>query len=377
MRNLPIQSECCGCGACSQICPVNAITLNPNNKGFLVPAINENKCINCGNCERVCPVLHPDTPNNHFSYKILNAKNPDIRNGGSSGGVFRLLAEYVLSSKGIVIGAAFDENFKVVHQEVDDIRQIGRLCGSKYVQSDSSCSYKIVKQALCNGKLVLFSGTACQIAGLKGFLGMDYPTLLTVDVLCHGVPSPYIWGKYIEHLKKQGTLKKINFRDKKTGWRAYSFTVERDKGESGAIWYNNEYMQLFIDNVSLRDSCFSCRFKDIHHKNSDITLGDFWRVDQLGYENDDTGLSIVQVHSEKGEKVLLEILDQCNQFSNNVDFDEVLPPTDDSRKPVEKNPYSDLFFRVMHSKMPWRICMFSFKFQRKVLKLTKSINRST
>lgn len=198
MIKLEKKSDCCGCAACVQRCPKQCISMQEDEEGFLYPAVDKESCIDCGLCEKVCPILSPSSP--HLPHYIYAAKSKDehIRKHSSSGGVFTLLAEQTINAGGVVFGARFDEKWDVVHDYSETLEGLSAFRGSKYVQSSIDQSYKQVESFLRGGRLVLFSGTPCQIAGLKRFLRKDYENLTTVDFICHGVPSPKVWRMYLK-----------------------------------------------------------------------------------------------------------------------------------------------------------------------------------
>ncbi|NPD90882.1 Coenzyme F420 hydrogenase/dehydrogenase, beta subunit C-terminal domain [Xylanibacter muris] len=317
---------CCGCQACSQICPKQCISLKEDNEGFLYPIVDESKCINCLLCEKVCPFQNEEVPN--VPKKVFGAYNynEEERKRSSSGGVFILLAKKVLSSGGVVFGAIFDKSWNVKHVYTESIEGVYPMLQSKYVQSDIGVTYKEVKMFLKAGRKVLYCGTPCQISGLKRFLCKKYDGLLTVDFLCHGVPSPGVWRKYVERelgpfarsatagknsvlslsLNTVSDLSDIEFRDKTyRGWKKYSFVVRRklpSKGNKNTVLlsdshYTNPYMQGFLSDVFLRPSCYKCKCKNGRSR-SDLTLGDFWCAEQIDENiDDDKGLSLLLVNN--------------------------------------------------------------------------------
>ena len=198
---------------------------------FLYPNINTEKCIKCNLCEKVCPIIHQEKiENNPIAYVCYN-KNEDIRNQSTSGGIFTLIAENVINSEGVVFGAEFDENYNVIHSSTDNISGLDKFRGSKYVQSKIGDTYKQIKQLLKEDKTVLFTGTSCQIGGLKSYLRKDYSNLICQDIVCHGVPSPYVWQHYKNLISKDRNIKNINFRDKSTGWKRYSLKFDFTDGK--------------------------------------------------------------------------------------------------------------------------------------------------
>lgn len=309
MITLTSKTKCTGCGACSNICPKNAIEMQADNEGFLYPVVDETKCVDCGICEKICPVMHPKSKDAEIIavYGALH-KDEKIRIKSSSGGVFTAIAEYILSKNGVVFGAAFSEDFKSVrHIAVESSERLELLRGSKYVQSDIGGAYKQAKHFLEQGRAVLFTGTPCQIGGLKAYLGKDYEKLYTQDLICHGVPSPAVWKAYAEHLERKyaDKLYGVSFRNKKSGWKTYSVSaVFADNAKYEQVASRDEYMRGFLSDIYLRPSCYACNFKG-GKGGSDITLADFWGIENVIPDlNDDKGTSLVLVNSAKGEHLL-------------------------------------------------------------------------
>ena len=340
------KSDCCGCGACSSICPQKCIYMKEDKEGFKYPKIEVSECNNCNLCNKICPVLNKKKVTSGFKSYIAINKDLKTRLNSSSGGVFSLLAETILRQGGVVFGASFDEKFLVNHISVDTVEKIDYIRGTKYCQSDLKQTYMAIKEMLDNEKLVLFSGTPCQVEGLKHFLQKDYANLYTIDLLCHGVPSPRVWNKYLEELEmKYGSrVDKVSFRDKELGWLKYSLVIKFENGEE----YKNEFKQdtfgkLFLNNICLRPSCHNCKYKNISRV-SDITLGDCWGiVDTENELNDDNGTSLVIVHSENGQELFNDI--RQAMAVEKVNLDDVLPKSNDARKSVNPHPNRKKFFK--------------------------------
>ena len=341
--------SCCGCNACVQACPKKCISLVTDNEGFWYPEVQYDECISCNMCEKVCPIQNKTS----FSDEVLAAYaghsvNEAIISASSSGGVFSELALYVLEQNGVVFGAAFDGQYRVHHICIDNISDLHLLQGSKYLQSDIGQSYKEAEKYLLDGRLVLFSGTPCQISGLHSFLGKEYDGLISLDILCHGVPSPLVWRRYLDELKqlnKCDEIKKISFRAKPKGWLDYYFEAIFNGGIKYSCSHKtNPFMRLFLGNICLRPSCHECKFKKLGRK-SDITLGDCWGVEnvlpELFYEN---GVSIIIVHSHKGEVILEKIK---SIVKKKADVNVLLPPSSDSRKSVKEHRNRRKFFVKM------------------------------
>ena len=305
MIDIKTKNDCSGCGACRDICPVGAINLVADDEGFLYPRINTEECIKCGKCDRICPINNrrKEVVNRHrvIAY-AAQTKDEYIRQNSSSGGIFTEIASYIINNGGVVFGAAFDETFKVIHIGVENIADLDRLRGSKYVQSEIGNTYVQAKTHLESGRMVLFTGTPCQIAGLYSYLGKNYDSLYTQDIICHGVPSPMVWKKYIEFREKKAAakLRRTFFRHKKYGWKMFSVQFEfTNCTEYIQILSEDLYMRSFLRNLTLRPSCYSCAFKT-KERSSDFTLADFWGVEKLYPEiDDDKGTSLVILHSKR------------------------------------------------------------------------------
>lgn len=306
MGETPRKQDCCGCMACVQACHRQCISLKGNEEGFLYPIIDNNRCVKCGICNKVCPIQYHAEVQTPIA--VYAATNPDeyVRSLSSSGGIFSLLAEYVIRQGGVVFGAAFNENWEVVHSYTDTLEGIAKFRGSKYVQSRIGTSFAEAERFLKAGRNVLFSGTPCQIAGLKSFLRKDYGNLLAVDCVCHGVPSPGIFREYLKSASRP-PISKINFRDKSTGWKHFSVTVKSENAEMSQVYHSNEYMQGFLSNLYLRPSCYDCHFRQ-GRSGSDITLGDFWGIDKIRPKlDDDKGLSLVIANNKQANELLREL----------------------------------------------------------------------
>lgn len=321
MLKIDNKSNCCGCHACYNSCPQNAIIMEEDEKGFKYPKINENKCTNCGFCEKVCPILNKrKIANDPKAYACIN-KDENIRENSSSGGIFTLIAKEIINMGGVVFGTKFDSNFNVIHSYTSLEEELYKFRGSKYVQSIIGDNYKIAKSFLEEGKYVLFTGTPCQIEGLLAYLGKKYDKLFTQDIICHGVPSPKVWRKYLDYRKHKDEDRplSINFRNKDNGWSSFNlkFTYENKSYKKSQV--EDKYMQAFLRNVCLRDSCYKCSFKKINRL-SDITLADFWGIQRVKPElYDNKGTSLVIVNSEKGKELFESIKENIIQEEVNIE----------------------------------------------------------
>lgn len=296
-------SKCTGCGVCATVCPKNCIEMVPDQEGFRQPIVDAEKCVHCKRCESVCPVLTPIPEQEQPEVWAAKNKNEDVRWESSSGGVFTALAEYVLDAGGVVCAAAYDENFAVFHDFAYSKEDLARFMGAKYTQSQAEQCFPEIKKQLATGIQILFVGTPCQTAGLHSYLGGEHPGLLLVDMVCHGVPSPKVWKRYVEEQGAGIPIDKINLRSKATGWSRYSYCVEitRQGATSLTPQGQNWFMRGFVSNLYLRHSCENCPFKG-NHRRSEITLGDFWGIWDLAPEfDDDKGVSLLMLRTAKGK----------------------------------------------------------------------------
>lgn len=315
--NNPFVEGCCGCGACFNVCPKNAISFREDAEGFAYPSVDEGKCIDCSLCVKVCPVLFPD--GERLPLKVYAAKNRDLqeRIQSSSGGMFLPLAREILRRGGQVFGVEFSEDFRSArHACASDADGVKRFSGSKYIQSDTERTYSRTKILLENGVPVLYSGTPCQIAGLRKFLRKDYENLYAVDLVCHGVPSSGIWRRYMDETALEG-IASVNFRDKVTGWKRFSLVM---KDSSGKVLFSqredeNVFMEGFLKNLYLRPSCYRCPARK-GRSGSDLTIADYWHLKKILPDFDDnTGVGLVLVNTVKGARLF-----------DSVDFERVETP---------------------------------------------------
>lgn len=315
MHVLATKEHCTGCTACASVCPWDCITMVEDENAFLYPVIDAEKCVSCGLCEKVCPIITPlQKPGNEPVAYAAYSRDEAMRLSSSSGGVFTELAKAVLNDGGAVFGAAYNEAFEVVHICSENETDLARLRGAKYAQSDLGDSFRDVKRRLEQGQKVLFSGTPCQVAGLKAFLRKDYENLLTVDFVCLSVPSPKAWKAYVSFRAEQdddGRLpKSINLRSKKTGWTNYQYSnlfQYADDNFFAAKSGDSLYMKLFGGGYISREACENCRFKG-YSRASDLTIGDFWGIWDIAPEMDDNkGTSVVLVQNQQGAELLQSV----------------------------------------------------------------------
>lgn len=329
MIQIKDKADCCGCTACASICPKDAITMEPDILGFKYPKVDLGKCIDCGLCEKVCAF------NDNYD-KSLNLKEPEIYAArhkdiheietSRSGAAFIAISDYILENGGIVYGVGYKDHFRVAHKRATTKEERNEFKGSKYVQSDLDGIFRQVKEDLKQGNTVLFSGTPCQTAGLNSYIGNKLrENLVLVDIVCHGVPSPYIWQDYLTYLenKYKSKIIKVNFRDKsRIGWSGHieSFVfANKNKVELDVFKY------LFGKNIMLRSSCGSCVFTNFNRP-SDITIGDYWGWEKISkdFNDDNKGCSLLFINTIKGQILLNKI--SSNLFLLKSDKEKSVQP---------------------------------------------------
>lgn len=339
--------DCVGCGACANACPKNCLNMVADKYGFLHPEIQNDICVNCGACEKACPIINENEKGktNVQAYAVYS-KNDTVRISSSSGGLFYTVAKYIIENGGIVYGAAFDDNLYLSHKGVDSLETLYLLQGSKYLQSDIKLCFREIKKHLSENIPVLFCGTPCQVEGLLRYLNKPYDNLFTLDFICHGVPSPKAWKEYIKHQEKAFSSKacSASFRDKTNGWTSFSSALKFvNKSEYLEVHYKDAYMKAFLQNISLRKSCYNCKFKNVN-RNSDITMGDLWGIKNiLPQITDDKGISVAFVHSEKG-KNLLEQVKAC-LWLQEISSDLVIANNSAVVKSVYEHNFRDYFLK--------------------------------
>lgn len=374
MINIIDKKDCCGCSACTQFCPKQSITMECDSEGFLYPHIDTEKCIDCGLCEKVCPVINQDDSRKPYSVFASKNSNEKIRLKSSSGGIFTILAEKIINEKGVVFGARFNEHWEVVHDYTETIEGLEPFRGSKYVQSVIGNNFFKVKQFLTDGRKVLFSGTPCQIAGLKKFLRKEYENLLSVEVVCHGVPSPMVWKDYLDYKRAKRAVGKntvssslndlsvitgISFRDKTNGWKKYGFKIcyaayeaaknsvsKSDDSSNCEIMPFNEdlFMKGFLKNLYLRPSCYHCPARQ-GKSGADISIADYWGVWNVHPDiYDDKGVGLILIYTDKGAKIYCSINDRTENILSKYNL--ALISNDCIAKSVKEPKYRSEFWKL-------------------------------
>lgn len=306
------KGDCCGCSACAGVCPKKCISMTEDSEGFRYPVVDTKRCIECNVCVRVCPIMnpYPETVAKQVGY-VIQSKDKKVLEESTSGGAFTAIAEYVIHKHGVVYGAALNDNFEVFHMYVEDEAELGRFRNSKYVQSTIDPEiYRTIKRFLKEGRLVLFSGTPCQIEGLLHAVGDSYANLITVDILCHSVPSPLVYRKYLDYLKNtlNSDIATIRFRDKYYGYKYPTLSITTNtlkryhRGSESDPW-----LRAFLSGICSRPSCYCCKFKKRYRK-CDFTLWDCHDPETFSSEFDiDGGTTNVLIHTQKGCEIIKEI----------------------------------------------------------------------
>lgn len=386
MINIQRKEDCVGCNACVQRCPTSCISMKEDEQGFLYPIVDTNRCINCHLCEKVCPVINQSEARKPLKVFAAKNNNKEVKRLSSSGGVFFALAETIIKESGVVFGAKFNDNWDVVHDFAERLEDVRAFQGSKYVQSRIGDSFAKAEQLLKTGRKVLFTGTPCQIAGLKRFLLKNYDNLITADVVCHGVPSPLVWRDYLHYithpqngsdgkkdLKSTEDIKlcevsRISFRDKRIGWSKYGFSVYtnnqicihhtdshslKNKPEERELLFEtldkNLFMQGFLKNLYLRPSCYECPAK-CGKSGSDISLGDFWGIKNTQPQDyDSTGVSLFLAYTHTGLEIPQQMDDRKAQYSSST-YTAAIVGNPAIEHSVRRKRWTDEFWQLYPSK---------------------------
>lgn len=317
-----LKIECCACTACEHACPVAAIHFRQDEEGFMYPEVDSDKCINCGLCERICPVEHPDYGNNEKPDVYASIlKNVNERENSSSGGMFFAIASWIIEQGGVVYGATLDDSLQVKHIGVETLNDLYKLRGSKYVQSILFNIFADVRAKLNNRRWCYFVGTGCQIAGLKAYLRKDYPTLVTSDLVCHGVPSQKLFNEHIIYLENKYHNKVTNyqFRDYKSGNGCEIVYFGNRNPVFNRTYELSPYLYSFMYGLTCRYSCYNCKFAKMPRQ-GDITLADYWGVQHYFPQFDRSkGCSLILLNTEKGQNIWKKIKTNCEYMVSNID----------------------------------------------------------
>lgn len=314
MITIEHKKDCCGCGACANICPKRCISMEEDAEGFLYPSVTKSACVQCGLCEKVCPIQtsHQRQKNPDQKAAIVQHLDSVICSQSTAGGAFTAIAEYVISAGGVVFGVEMRPDYTVRHTVAERKEELVKFRNSKYVQSDISNTYQQVKAQLESKKLVCFSGTPCQIEGLRCYLGKEYENLILVDVVCRAVPSPGVWKKYISfEQRRHGKIQSVRFRDKTLGYQYSTMELKTTDGkvDRGGI-ESQPWLRMFFSGMIIRPSCTACRFRD-RNRNSDFTIWDCFNVHNIDKSfNEDAGVTRMLIHTDKGNKIFAKIRDQ-------------------------------------------------------------------
>ena len=350
MIDIKEKHNCCGCSACVLVCPKQCISMSADKEGFLYPQVDGAICIDCGLCDKVCPVINQEEPREPLAVYAAKNNNEEIRIKSSSGGIFTLLAEQIIAEGGVVFGARFNESWEVVHDYTETIEGLEPFRGSKYVQSVIGDNFIKAKQFLKDGRKVLFSGTPCQIAGLKKFLRKEYENLLTVEVVCHGVPSPMVWRDYLDYKRTKRAVGKntvssslnelpviagISFRDKTNGWKKFAFKISyaASKAAENSLsksadntnyeitpFSEDLFMKGFLKNLYLRPSCYHCAARQ-GKSGADISIADYWGIQSIHPEiDDDKGTGLILINTKQGANYFNSIANQINSLISNYNY---------------------------------------------------------
>lgn len=340
-----LETLCCGCGSCEQVCPKQAISMRKNSYGFDYPVIDTDKCIDCGLCVKKCQCIADNNiidtkeePQVYMSY-INDGK---ALKKSSSGGIAYELGKYILEQNGVVFGAVYNDNMEIVHDKIDSMENLYRIQGSKYAQSKIGTTYIEAQRCLKEGRKVLYTGTPCQIGGLYHFLGKDYDNLYTVDLICYGVASPEIFKEYVKwkETTTKGKIKDINFRNKIDRW-GISITDIQYHDRKRLLKYSeaDEWYQTFIAHVSTRESCHHCQYTNLQRM-SDVTVGDYWGIEKFRPDLDTSvGLSKVLINTDKGVEIFNNI--KADIWSEQMPVDTAI--RDNLKHPPKKSDKREKF----------------------------------
>lgn len=372
------KNNCTGCRMCEQICPVKAINMIENEEGFIEPQIDKQKCIDCGLCFKRCPQLNRKNIKTQPDVYAVRLKSLKEQMESSSGGAFVAIAKAVLKQEGVVFGCAFSKDLIAEHIKVDNLEDLKKLKGSKYVQSNVKDTYKEVEKYLKNDKKVLYSGSPCQIAGLQAYLSKEYKNLLTVDIICHGVPSPKLFERYKDWLEKKykAKLKWYDFRNKEKKLLGYNAKMVFEKNKKILVKYKNAsldpYYQSFLNAYTYRECCYNCLYAN-ENRISDFTIADFWGIEQAHPEfNDKRGISLLIVNTQKAKEIFKE------EIKNNLDYvkstmNKASEKNMNLKKPTKRPQQRDYAYQNIDNQNFKKYAKTSLEFRKQLKKILLDI----
>lgn len=348
------KKDCCGCTACANICPKNCITMAFDKEGFEYPKVNADLCISCNLCKQVCPVINHNINSQQMPLQSLISRNKDseILKSSTSGGIVTSFCSEIINRNGIVFGCVFNNEFNVIHTSAETLQELSAFRGSKYVQSHLGDTFLKIKTQLENNREVLFIGTPCQVEGLICYLKKPYKNLYTIDFVCRGVPSPLVWGKYLNTMEKKynSPIVYAKFREKSYGYHSANLLLKFANGKKSAENTKTDYfLKSFFDDICSRPSCYNCKFKTAKRA-SDLTVFDCWNISRYVPEltDDDKGYTSVFIQSEKGRQLLNAVKNQFICY--NADLETLLKT--DGYMAVTKatpNPKRNEFFTMLNN----------------------------
>lgn len=340
--------NCSGCSACAAVCPNDCIEMKIDKEGFPYPSVHQETCINCDACNCVCPIINrtEETPFHQDGYVVQN-KDEKVLRESTAGGAFTAIAKCVLNRHGVVFGATLLEDFSVHHVWVDNENDLYKFRNSKYIQSIMGSAFRSVKSFLKEGRMVCFSGTPCQVEGLKHYLGKEYDNLITVDVVCRAIPSPMVFKKYIELQNKRfgSTVVDVTFRDKYYGYKysTMNITTDKNQGNYHQGVESDPWLRAFFSGMCNRPSCYNCQFKK-RYRISDFTMWDCFNIGRFSRElDDDRGATRLLIHTDKGRKIFAEISEDLKY--KKIEPEKIIEGTTEMTHSVSYNSEREKFMQ--------------------------------
>ncbi len=379
------KKQCTGCGACSNVCPKNAIKMEEDESGFKYPIINQDLCINCGMCKRTCPILEKKNNSTRINPKTYAAwsKDKDTRFNSTSGGLFTEIAKAVIKEKGYVVGAEYNEDNLVEHTIINKLEDIEKIRQSKYLQSDTKRIYKEAKEKLDNNSLLAFCGSPCQVAGLYKYLNKNYNNLLTIEFICRGMNSPKAYKTWLKEIEKKENkkVKKVWFKYKENGWKKSPKCTRIEFDDNTYKVYSNmdnSFMCGYLGpNLYIRPSCGECHFNGLPRQ-ADITLADFWGIEEK--YDDDQGTSLVLSNTEIGDQWIEKIKDKINIHEKNINDIEkgnvcfktavkINPKSKDFLKNINEDNFSEMIKKYSKESIFKKIIKYSKKIINRIKRI--------